>query len=220
MFETISQVFQYIVHLDLYINQLIDAVGGWSYLVLFLVVFAETAFVITVFLPSDTIVFAACALSAASDSLWMPILVPLFLAAAFLGDNLNFRIGRALRRKVKSRKKLALIEQGKLDRVSKFYERNGTTTIIISRFVPILRSLAPFVAGVSERDQQWFMQRNAAGCIVWISFFGALGYFFGNIEFVKDNFGIIIIAIACLTILTAVISTILSRIFLKNKKES
>jgi membrane-associated protein len=220
MIETVVQIFEYVLHLDLYINQMIDAVGIFSYLILFLAVFAETAFVVTVFLPSDTILFAACALSAASNSLWMAILVPLFFVAALLGDNLNFRIGRFFCRKVQERQKILFIKQKNIDKASSIFERNGTTAIIIARFIPILRSLAPFVAGVSDKSHEWFAKRNLIGCTIWTVFFCALGYFFGNIDFVKDNFGIIIIGIACLTIITALLSTVLSRIFLNRKNAS
>ena len=218
MLSNLKDIIDFILHIDVHLEELVEYAGIWSYIVLFLVIFSETAFVFTVFLPSDVVIFTACAFSTLHNSLSIPILMIMFCAGAFLGDNVNFKFGRRFRNRVKRKEKILFINNKNIEKAEKFYDKSGTTTVIISRFVPVLRALAPFVAGVSDREQKWFAKRNIITCILWTCFFTSLGYFFGNLDFVREKFGIIVIGIASVTILMAVISTLISRIVLGHKK--
>lgn len=213
-------VWEYVLHLDKYLEQLISFGGVWAYVIMALVVFSETAFVVTVFLPSDTILFAACALSAVNNSLNFPVMLIIFLLAAALGDSMNFLLGRKLRGYVQRHEKLLFLKKENLQKADSYYRRNGNVTLIFARFVPVLRSLAPFVAGMSDRGYKKFLQYNLIGVAIWTLFFCLLGFFFGSTPFVKKYYALIVLCIGLMSLITAAISAIITKLMNKSKSAS
>jgi membrane-associated protein len=195
--ETIKQLIDYFLHLDKYLGQLIDACGLWTYGVLFAVVFCETGLVIMPFLPGDSLLFAAGALSA-STSLQVGWLVALLIVAAVAGDAVNYAIGYYVGEKlIRTR----LIKQRHLDRTHAFFEKHGKMTIILARFVPIVRTFAPFVAGLGSMRYVEFAIYNVTGGVLWVSLFVIAGRLFGNLPIVKEYFPLVILAIIVLSVL-------------------
>jgi membrane-associated protein len=179
--------------------------GAWTYGVLFLVIFAETGFVITPFLPGDSLLFAVGALCAIGGLkiFWAFIIL---CAAAILGDTVNYWLGHFIGPKIK------FINKKYLDQTQIFYDKHGGKTIILARFVPVIRTFAPFVAGIGKMNYRKFLSYNIVGGISWIALFLFAGYFFGNIQFVKNNFETVIIAIIFISIIPGIIA------YLRNKK--
>ena len=208
-----------LLHIDKFLDQLVVAFPFWSYLILGLVIFSETAFIITSFLPSDVVLFAACSLMMVQKSFNPFILIPIFLVAALAGDNVNFAIGRAFRKKVQKSGKILFIKQSNLEKVNKIFTKSSGTAVICARFVPLLRSLVPFVTGISKKEYQWFFKKNLIGVTIWTILYCMLGVLFGNLDFVKNHFGIVALGIACLTIFTASISVGVKKIFLERKQK-
>lgn len=176
-----------LLHLDTYLTQLVSAYGFLTYAILFLVIFAETGFVVTPFLPGDSLLFAAGAI-AALGSLNVWLIVVLLIAAAILGDTVNYWIGHYFGRKIVDNPKIKFINQEHIDKTEQFYKKHGAKTIILARFVPIVRTFAPFVAGVGTMHYSTFILYNVIGGTAWVLLFTLLGYFFGNMEFIKENF--------------------------------
>lgn len=202
------------LHLDKYLGSIINNYGTETYILLFVIIFLETGLVVTPFLPGDSLIFAAAAF-AASGALNMYILVGILMLAAILGDTSNYEIGRVLgNRIVKSGK---FIKKKHLDKTHKFYEKYGGKTIIFARFIPIVRTLAPFVAGIGKMNYSKFISFNAIGGVIWVLGVSALGYFFGNIPVVKKNFEIVIIAIILISVLPVIIEVLKSK--MKKSKE-
>jgi len=198
--DFIAKAIDFVLHLDTHLNGLIQTYGFWSYLILFVVIFCETGLVITPFLPGDSLLFAAGAL-AASGSLKIGWLFLILSAAAVLGDTVNYWIGKIVGPKVFSKEKSKIFKKEYLDRTHRFYEKYGTETIILARFVPIVRTFAPFVAGIGRMSYGKFLSYNIIGGVVWVALFTFGGYFFGNIPFVKKNFSLVIIAIILISLL-------------------
>jgi membrane-associated protein len=192
--EFISRVIDIILHLDKYLSTLIQNYGLWTYAILFAVIFVETGFVVMPFLPGDSLLFAAGAFAAlkALNIWWLFLLLS---AAAVLGDTVNYWVGHFIGPKVFTREKSRFFKKEYLERTHRFYEKYGAETIIIARFVPIIRSFAPFVAGIGSMTYWKFISYNVIGGVGWVAVFVFGGYFFGNIPFVKNNFGMVIIAI-------------------------
>ncbi len=201
--EFIPRIIDFVLHLDKHLSTLIQTYGLWTYLILFLVIFLETGFVVTPFLPGDSLLFAAGTFAAAGalDILWLFILLS---AAAVLGDTVNYWIGHFVGPKVFSKEKTRFFKKEYLDRTHRFYEKYGAETIIIARFVPIVRTFAPFVAGIGRMSYWKFISYNVIGGIGWVALFVFGGYFFGNIPFVRKNFSFVIIAIIIISVLPAV----------------
>jgi membrane-associated protein len=199
----------YFLHLDQYLNVAIDNYGIWIYLILFLIVFCETGLVVTPFLPGDSLLFAAGTF-AAIGSLNVVTLFALFGFASILGDMTNYGVGNYLGPKV-FKKKSMLFKQEYLHKTSAFYRKYGRKTIVIARFMPIVRTFAPFVAGVCKMDYPSFMVFNIIGGILWSGLFVFGGYLFGNISFVKENFEWVILAIIFLSIMPGIIEYIRSK---------
>ena len=189
--------------LELILN-IIQNYGAWAYSILFLIIFAETGFVVTPFLPGDSLVFAVGAL-AASGSLNVSWLFILLGAAAVLGNVINYQIGRFIGPKIFLKENIRFLNKEYLERTHQFYEKHGGKVIIISRFVPVLRTFAPFVAGVGKMTYQRFLIYNLIGGISWIGLFLFGGFYFGNIPLVKQNFSLVILAIILISILPAVL---------------
>ena len=202
-FALIVDVF---LHLDQYLNVLLSQYNTLAYVLLFAVIFLETGLVVTPFLPGDSLIFAAAAIAGAGGPINVPLLLVLFYIAAVAGDTVNYHIGYFLREKINGRQKVRLIKQEYLDRTNAFFDKYGGKTITIARFVPIVRTFAPFVAGVGEMSYRHFLCYNAIGGVSWVSLMFGLGYFFGNIQFIKNHFSLIVIAIVIISVLPAVIT--------------
>jgi membrane-associated protein len=207
----------FFVHLDEYLALIVDVVGPWTYIVLFFIIFAETGFVVTPFLPGDSLIFAASAFAAKGHlSPWL-LLFPL-IVAAIVGDSVNYAIGHYLGPRV-FREDVRFLKREYLERTHQFYEKHGGKTIILARFVPIVRTFAPFVAGVGAMTYHKFILYNVVGGIAWVSIFTFLGYFFGSIPFVEENFSTVVFAIIFLSILPPIIEAIRERGKSKEEEE-
>ena len=195
--ETIKQFIDYFLHLDKYLGQIISACGLWTYGVLFLIVFCETGLVVTPFLPGDSLLFTAGALSATTslNSVWLLVVLS---AAAIIGDAANYAIGYYIgERLIRSK----LIRKEYLDRTHKFYAKYGKMTIVLARFVPIVRTFAPFVAGLGSMRYVEFAVYNVTGGCLWVGLFVTAGRLFGNLPIVKQYFSLVIAAIIILSVL-------------------
>lgn len=185
---------EFILHLDQYIGLAIQQYGLWVYLLLFLIIFLETGLAITPFLPGDSLLFAAGAF-AALGSLDIVLLFLLLAGAAILGDTANYWIGNKLGPRVFRKKTGRFFKEKYLERAHEFYEKYGSETIFIARFIPIVRTFAPFVAGIGKMSYRRFLAYNVAGGLAWVSLFLFGGFYFGNLPFVRDNFTLVILAI-------------------------
>lgn len=193
------------LHIDQHLTQWAQALGPWLYILLFLIIFAETGLVITPFLPGDSLLFAVGALTALEGSpiqLWETVI--LLLIAAILGDAVNYSIGYRIGPKVFQRPSSKLLNQEHLRRAQEFYEKHGGKTIVLARFVPIIRTFAPFVAGIGKMQYRRFALFNIAGAIFWVVGFTVAGNFFGNLPAIKRNFHIVIVAIIILSVMPIV----------------
>jgi membrane-associated protein len=205
--ELLLKLIDMVLHIDRYLGPLVDEYGALVYALMFLVIFCETGLVVTPFLPGDSLLFAlgaVCAL-APPHNLDLMTLMGLLIVAAILGDTVNYWIGARLGPKIFRGENVRLLNRKHLERAHEFYERYGGKTIIIARFMPIVRTFAPFVAGMGQMTYPRFMTYNVVGGIVWVVSFLLLGFFFGNQPIVKKNFGLVIIGIIVLSILPAVI---------------
>lgn len=184
----------FILHLDKHLVEIVSNYGFLTYAILFLIVFAETGLVVTPFLPGDSLLFATGAIAAIGD-LNIFFVLAILVAAAILGDTVNYWIGHFLGQKIIDSPKVPFINQKHIDKTQAFYAKHGGKTIILARFVPIVRTFAPFVAGVGKMDYSKFILYNIIGGVVWVLSFTLAGYFFGNIPAVKENFTIVVFAI-------------------------
>lgn len=201
--EFIAPVVDFILHLDTHLTALVSTYGTLTYAILFLIIFAETGFVITPFLPGDSLLFAAGAI-AALGSLNFLFMVSILLVAAILGDTVNYWIGHYFGRKIVDNPKITIINQEHIDKTEQFFKKYGGKTIILARFVPIVRTFAPFVAGVGTMNYRRFIFFNVTGAILWVGLLAGAGYFFGNLAFVKQNFEYAVFAIIGLSLLPMV----------------
>ena len=190
------------LHLDKHLGELVKEYGTWTYLVLFVIVFCETGLVVTPILPGDSLLFAAGAI-AALGSLNPHLLVVLLTIAAVLGDAVNYQIGRYIGPAVFKKEDSRFFKRAHLEKTHAFYERYGGKTIIIARFVPIVRTFAPFIAGVGQMSYKQFALYNVIGAVLWVVIGVYAGYLFGQMEIVKENFSLIIIAIVFISLLPA-----------------
>ena len=200
--EIISNLVDFILHLDVHLNAIIQNFGIWTYLILFLIIFLETGIVVTPFLPGDSLLFAAGSF-AALGSLNPIALFLILTAAAILGDTLNYWIGHYIGPRAFSGN-VRFLKKEYLDRTHGFYEKHGGKTIILARFIPIIRTFAPFVAGIGAMTYSSFFFYNVIGAVAWVGLFVFGGYFFGNLQFVRDNFTIVIMAIIIISVLPGV----------------
>jgi membrane-associated protein len=205
--ETIKFLIDLFLHLDTYLNQIISQYGAWTYGILFFVIFMETGFVVTPFLPGDSLLFAAGTF-AALGALHIVPLVGLLMVAAVLGDTVNYWIGHMLGDRAYNVK---WIKKEYLDRTHAFFEKHGGKTIFLARFVPIVRTFAPFVAGMGRMSYGYFITYNLVGGIVWVALFTLAGYFFGNIPFVKHNFEFVILGILVISVVPIIYEAIKAR---------
>jgi membrane-associated protein len=207
--EFITFFIDFFLKLDENLGAIITQFGPWTYVILFLIIFAETGLVITPFLPGDSLLFAVGAFAAAGalNVYWVVILL---LAAAIIGDSVNYSIGNYIGPRVFS-EKVRFLKKEYLERTHEFYEKHGGKTIILARFIPIIRTFAPFVAGVGSMTYGKFISFNVIGALIWVPLFTFGGFFFGNLPFVKRNFEIVILAIIIISVVPAVIEIIKER---------
>lgn len=197
--ELITTFSDIVLHLDKNLTALVQNYGVFTYIVLFGIVFAETGLVVMPFLPGDSLLFAAGAIAAlGSLNIWF--IVALLAIAAILGDTLNYWVGHFLGRKIVDHPKIKFINQEHIDKTEQFYKKYGAKTIILARFVPIVRTFAPFVAGVGSMHYSTFVLYNIVGGLLWVTIFTFLGFFFGNMEAIKENFHYAIFAIIGLSV--------------------
>ena len=203
--ELIAQHVDIFLHLDRYLGAFLSDYGLWVYALLFAIIFAETGFVVTPFLPGDSLLFVAGALAAGSglDIQW---LIPLLIAASFSGDNTNYWIGHHLGPRVYNRNDSRFLNREYLDRTRAFYDRHGGKTILLARFLPIIRTFAPFVAGVGRMPYVRFMAFSFAGSVLWIGSFVLAGYYFGHLPVVRKNLTLVMLGIIVISILPGVIA--------------
>lgn len=201
--ELLTLFIDLIVNLDDHLQALVVNYGAWIYLILFLIVFCETGLVVTPFLPGDSLLFVAGAIAAAGG-MNIHLMVALLIIAAILGDAVNYSIGHYIGPRVLRDRNSRWLNPKHLERAHAFYERHGGKTIIIARFVPIVRTYAPFVAGAASMPYPKFALYNITGAVLWVTSLGYAGYFFGNIPVIKDNLTLVIITIIILSILPGV----------------
>ncbi len=199
--EFIQQLIDFILHIDKHLIEIVQDYKLWTYAILFVIIFAETGFVVTPFLPGDSLLFAAGAIIAKPESgLNIGLMCILLIAAAVLGDLVNYHIGDYIGPKAFSGR-YKLLKKEYLERTQKFYEKHGGKTIIYARFIPIIRTFAPFIAGVGTMSYARFASYNIAGGVLWVLSFLLLGYFFGGLPVIKNNFTYVIFGIILVSIL-------------------
>lgn len=198
--EFIAPLVNIILHLDTYLTTLVATYGVATYAILFGVIFAETGFVITPFLPGDSLLFTAGAV-ASLGSLHISVLIILLLSAAVAGDTLNYWIGHYFGQKIVDNPRITFINQEHIDKTEQFFKKYGGKTIILARFVPIVRTFAPFVAGIGTMNYRKFILYNILGGALWVTILTGAGYFFGNLPVVKKNFELVIFAIVGLSVM-------------------
>lgn len=208
--ELIAGLVDLILHLDQHLLDLARTYGVWIYAILFLIVFLETGVVVTPFLPGDSLLFVAGAIAAAGE-MNVHGLVLLLIAAAILGDSLNYAIGHYLGPRVFRFEDTRFFKRAYIDRTHVFFERHGGKTIIIARFIPIIRTYAPFVAGIGAMAYSRFLVFNVTGAILWVLSLTYAGYFFGNLPLVKNNLTLVILGIIVLSILPGVFEFLRAR---------
>jgi membrane-associated protein len=211
--DILKSILDFILHIDTHLADLITQYGFWIYVLLFVIIFAETGFVVTPFLPGDSLLFAAGALAASTGKLNILLLWVLLASAAVLGDAVNYFIGRRVGKGVfKPGNRILKIEY--LHKTEQFYEKHGNKTIILARFVPIVRTFAPFIAGVGNMNYARFATYNVVGGVAWVTIFLFAGFLFGNIPFIKENFEWVTIGIILVSVLPMLIE------YLKSRRES
>lgn len=206
-----DQVIDFTLHIDVYLKEILNTYGVWANFIIFFIIFAETGFVIMPFLPGDSLIFA---LGAISPTAGINIFVAyaFLITAAILGDALNYYLGKKIGRKVFDSNKIPYINHENLEKTERFFEKHGKMTIILARFIPFIRTFAPFVAGIGKMRYLEFLSYNCIGAIAWVTLFLFTGYFFGNIPFIQDNFSLVIIAIIVVSIMPTVIHFIKDKI--------
>ena len=215
--EIISYLIDFVLHLDRHLGELIQSYGLVTYLILFLIIFCETGLVVTPFLPGDSLLFA-CGTFAALGALDPVLVIALLSFAGILGDTVNYWIGHRVGPKVFDRPSSRFFKKEHLERTHAFYERYGGKTIVIARFVPIIRTFAPFVAGIGAMTYSRFILYNIAGGLAWVLSFTLLGYFFGNLPVVKRNFSLVIGVIILISIMPGIIEFLRERAKLKRER--
>jgi membrane-associated protein len=208
MFDLFKTFIDFLLHIDIYLQNWVTDYRNWTYFILFVIIFCETGLVVTPFLPGDSLLFAAGTVAAMPNQpLNISVIIFLLICAAFIGDNTNYFIGRYLGHKVYERD-YRLIKKKHLIRTHEFYEKHGGKTLIIARFMPILRTFAPFVAGVGTMRYIRFFSFSIVGNILWVTLFSLTGHFFGNIPMIKRNFTLAIFGIILVSLLPMIIAII------------
>jgi len=199
--EIIHFLIDFILHLDRHLTDIVNQYGTLTYVILFLIVFVETGLIVMPLLPGDSLLFAAGALAAATGALNVWIIIPLLIVAALLGDNVNYFVGKFLGDWVKSKERILFFKGEYIEQTHEFYEKHGGKTVIMARFVPIVRTVAPFVAGAGSMTYSKYILNCILGAILWVVSITLLGYFFGNFEIVKKNFELVVFGIIGISVL-------------------
>ena len=207
--DVLTSAFEAFLHIDRHLLDLSMTYGAWIYAILFLIVFFETGVVVTPFLPGDSLLFATGALAAAGV-LDLGLVLMLLIAAAIIGDNMNYWIGRGVGPRVFTQDSRWLKREYLLQ-TKRYYERHGGKTVVLARFMPIVRTFSPFVAGIGRMSYPRFLAFDISGGIFWVCGFGLLGYFFGNAPIVKQNFGLVIVAVILLSLVPILIEVLRAR---------
>ena len=205
--EFFSFIIDFILHIDQHLTELAAQYGVWIYGILFLIIFCETGLVVMPLLPGDSLLFAAGSI-AAIGKMNIHLMVVLLIIAAILGDAVNFMVGKFFGEKLFANPNSKIFKQSHLQKTQQFYAKHGGKTIILARFIPIVRTFAPFVAGMGHMTYHHFLAYNVIGGVLWVTIFSYLGYFFGNLPIVKDNLSLVLIAIIVLSILPGIIEII------------
>ncbi|MCA0233819.1 DedA family protein [Runella limosa] len=202
--EFLAQVVDFFLHLDKHLADIITEYGTLTYLILFLIVFTETGLVVMPLLPGDSLLFATGALAASTGALNPWIVIPLLIVAALLGDNVNYFVGKFLGSTIKKRERILFFKREYLEQTEAFYEKHGGKTVIMARFIPIVRTIAPFVAGAGSMTYSRYILFCVVGALLWVPTLTMLGFFFGNLPIVKKNFELVIFGIIGLSVLPMV----------------
>ena len=209
--DLLSGLLDALVHLDKHLLEAVQSYGGWVYLLLFLIVFCETGLVVTPFLPGDSLLFVAGTLAGAG-SMNVHLLVVLLIAAAVLGDSVNYAIGRWLGPRVFRRDDSWFFKRAYIERTHAYFDKYGGRTIVIARFVPIIRTYAPFVAGIGRMDYSRFLMFNVGGAVLWVALITYAGYLFGNVPIVKNNLTVVILGIIVLSVSPGIVEYLRHRL--------
>lgn len=208
--EYIKFLIDFILHIEVHLDQIIRDYQSWTYAIMFAIIFLETGVVVTPFLPGDSLLFALGAFSAkGSFDFWIMSL--LLIVAAIIGDSVNYSIGRFFGKKVLEMERIPMIKKEHIAKAHSFYEKHGPKTIILARFIPIVRTFAPFVAGIGEMNYSKFMAYNVVGAIFWVMSFMTLGHSFGNLDIVQKNFKLVMLGIIILSILPGIVEYLRER---------
>ncbi|MDQ0155781.1 VTT domain-containing protein [Robertmurraya andreesenii] len=210
--DLIRGLISFILHIDEHLVEIIDIFGGWSYIILFLIVFVETGVVIFPFLPGDSLLFASGAF-AALGSFHFLLLIVVFFAAAVAGDTVNYHIGKKIGTSIPPDSWLGkMINREKMEKAEAFFNKHGGKTIVIARFMPFIRTFIPFVAGASRMNYRYFLVYNVVGAALWVGICTTAGYLFGNIPIIKENFSTVILLIIFVSVLPAIIGYLKSKL--------
>lgn len=211
--EFIQFVVDFILHIDQHLIQLVQDYHLWTYAILFVIVFCETGLVVTPFLPGDSLIFVGGAIASQPDvSLEIGFLLSVIFAAAVVGDSCNYAIGHFFGKKLFSNPNSKIFKQSYLDKTHNYFKKYGGKTIILARFIPIVRTFAPFVAGMGKMHYYYFMLYNVVGAVLWVGIFGFAGYFFGDLPFVQKNLKLLLLAIIVISVMPAVIEVVRAKI--------
>ncbi len=209
----IHQLVDFLLHLDRYLDLWANEYGVLLYAILFLIIFTETGLIVMPLLPGDSLLFAAGALAARpTNELSVGVIIPLLIGAALLGDNVNYFVGKFLGTKIKSRERILFFKREYITETEKFYEKYGGRTVIMARFIPIVRTIAPFVAGAGSMNYGTYIKFCIIGAVLWVTSITLIGYFFGNFPLVQKNFEIVVLGIVGLSILPIVYEFVKKRL--------
>ena len=205
--DSLHHLINYVLHIDIYLNLFVTNYGFWTYLALFMIIFCETGLIVTPFLPGDSLLFAAGSIAAqAENSLNGFLLILLLIIASVLGNQINFLVGRMIGPRIFTAKESWLLNKKHLDEAHRFYQRHGGKTIILARFIPIIRTFAPFLAGIGSMNHVEFTLYNLFSAILWIGSLIGLGYFLGSLPMVKEHFSLVIYLIIGISIVPALVT--------------
>ncbi len=211
--EYLQFIIDFILHIDQHMIELVQNYHLWTYAILFLIIFCETGLVVTPFLPGDSLLFVAGAITAQPD---MPLeigyLVLIVFVAAVLGDSCNYMIGHFFGKKLFSNPDSKIFKQSSLDKTHEYFRKYGGKTIILARFIPIVRTFAPFVAGMGKMNYYYFMVYNLTGAALWVGIFCFAGYFFGDLPFVQQNLKLLLLAIIVISVMPAVVEVVRAKL--------
>lgn len=214
--EIFQKLIDLLLHFDTHLSVLIQNCGAWTYLILFGIIFAETGFVVTPFLPGDSLLFVLGTFSA--QGAFNPIILAgILMLAAILGDSVNYAIGKYLGSHLIHTKRIPFFRKEHLDKTHHFYKKYGSKTIVLARFIPIIRMFAPFVAGIVRMDYTKFFIYNVVGGMLWVGIFVFGGFYFGNIPIVKEHFSLVVLLIICISIMPGIIAFFRSRAEMRAK---